>query len=172
MPDSTWIIQSSGGIGINLDAALSTNEDVSATVTDHPVEDGVNVADHIRDEPDKFSIEGIVTNTPVELAPLLLTESSTRAEDAWQNLLKLMKMHSLVSVVTPNASYEDYAIESISRPRTAQIGEAAQFTIKFKKIVKVKATTAPGTNRASGTQGSQSDGGKISATPAANQGAV
>lgn len=40
-----------------------SHEDVT-TITDHPVEEGVVISDHARDEPDFCSVEGIITNTP------------------------------------------------------------------------------------------------------------
>src|SRR5690242_16413960 len=45
---------------------VTTSEDPSDTIaiTDHPVERGVNVADHARSEPERITLEGIITDTP------------------------------------------------------------------------------------------------------------
>lgn len=50
-----------------IDVSLSETHGVSAEVTDHPVEEGANIADHIRPQPRTFSIQGLVTNTPIEV---------------------------------------------------------------------------------------------------------
>lgn len=48
-----------------LDAAVNENHQTSAQVTEHQVEQGVNITDHIRPMPKRISIEGIITNTPI-----------------------------------------------------------------------------------------------------------
>ncbi len=52
---------------ITLDAALSEIHHLGATVTDHPIEIGPNVADFIRPEPYSLEIEGVISNTPILL---------------------------------------------------------------------------------------------------------
>lgn len=52
---------------VSLDAALRAQHSSPNTVTDHPVETGGNVADHIRPDPDTVSIEGVISNAPVFL---------------------------------------------------------------------------------------------------------
>lgn len=153
------------GLKIEMDATVSTNDDISTTVTDHPVEDGANIADHIRDEPDKLTIEGIVTRTPVENPISLLLESGTRQEEAWQQLQAVQKAHVLVDVDTPVASYTDMAIERLARVRNAGVGEALQVTINLKKIVKVVATEAALPARAEGVQKSKISNGAVTPAP-------
>lgn len=50
-----------------IDVSISETHGVGAEVTDHPVELGANIADHIRPTPRTLSIEGLVTNHPIEL---------------------------------------------------------------------------------------------------------
>jgi hypothetical protein len=46
------------------DAIVSLSPEDSVTITDHPVEQGSNITDHARDEPERLSIEGIVSTVP------------------------------------------------------------------------------------------------------------
>ena len=46
------------------DAVVSLSPEDSVTITDHPVEQGSNITDHARDEPERLSIEGIVSTVP------------------------------------------------------------------------------------------------------------
>lgn len=48
-----------------LDVAISEQHRSSATATEHPVEQGVNITDHIRPEADELTLEGFVSNTPI-----------------------------------------------------------------------------------------------------------
>lgn len=50
-----------------IDVSIKETHGLSAEVTDHPVERGANVADHIRPMPRTFTMDGLVTNTPIEM---------------------------------------------------------------------------------------------------------
>jgi hypothetical protein len=50
-----------------IDVSLSETHSLSADVTEHPVEDGVNITDHVRPQPRTVQVEGLVTNHPTEL---------------------------------------------------------------------------------------------------------
>lgn len=50
-----------------IDVSIHETHGVGAEVTDHPVESGSNIVDHIRPLPRTFSLEGLITNHPIEL---------------------------------------------------------------------------------------------------------
>jgi hypothetical protein len=50
-----------------VDVSIHETHGVGAEVTDHPVERGANIADHIRPTARTFSIEGLITNYPIEV---------------------------------------------------------------------------------------------------------
>jgi Dit-like tail protein len=50
-----------------LDVSVREGHDIMADVTEHPVESGANIADHIRPQPATITIEGMVTNHPIQL---------------------------------------------------------------------------------------------------------
>lgn len=50
-----------------IDVTLREEHNSSASVTRHPVEEGALVADHVQLEGDQLQLEGIVTNTPIEM---------------------------------------------------------------------------------------------------------
>jgi hypothetical protein len=53
--------------GIWIDCSISEQHSSQAEVSRHPVEDGADVTDHVRLQPDSLSIEGLVTNQPIEV---------------------------------------------------------------------------------------------------------
>lgn len=62
----TWVPDGGGDAkSLYFDVCTEEDKDFSSTVTEHPVEDGVNVADHVKKELDKLSIEVFVSNAPV-----------------------------------------------------------------------------------------------------------
>jgi hypothetical protein len=50
---------------LHFDVVTSETQEQNVTATEHPVEDGANVADHIRRELDRVSLEVFVSNTPI-----------------------------------------------------------------------------------------------------------
>lgn len=50
-----------------VDVTIREGHGISAEVTEHPVELGSDVTDHIRPTPRSVQIEGVVSNTPIEL---------------------------------------------------------------------------------------------------------
>lgn len=47
------------------DAVLSERHDITSTITEHPVEQGTNIADHVRPDPVVINIQGVITQTPI-----------------------------------------------------------------------------------------------------------
>ena len=50
---------------LEFDATLSEVHSASATVTEHPVEKGAAITDHVRPQLDRVQLEGLITNTPI-----------------------------------------------------------------------------------------------------------
>ncbi|HYQ47153.1 MAG TPA: hypothetical protein VER11_34520 [Polyangiaceae bacterium] len=74
-----WTDPDSGeSLSLQFDAVTGETKDDTVTVTDHPVEDGSNVADHARDDPAMLSIEAVVSETP---NPQLDADVSLRGVD-------------------------------------------------------------------------------------------
>ena len=70
---------------VELDASLSESHSMNATVTEYPVEEGADIADHIRRQPDTITISGIVSDTPLVYlaslqAPSPIVDDLTRAD--------------------------------------------------------------------------------------------
>lgn len=62
---------------LTFDAILSEDHERTAVVTDHAVEKGSNIVDHVRPLPDRLSLEAFVSNSPItsadsQLLPLTL----------------------------------------------------------------------------------------------------
>ena len=56
-----------GYLGIALDVIEREGYEATAETTDHAVDSGVVVSDHVKRNPDTISLEGMVTNTPIVL---------------------------------------------------------------------------------------------------------
>ncbi len=61
VPEHVWIDE------IWLDVSVREAHGLSADVTEHPVESGADVADHIRPKQRTVTIEGVISNTPIDV---------------------------------------------------------------------------------------------------------
>lgn len=128
---------------VTFDAVVNEVFKTSATVTSHPVEDGSDISDHIKDDPDELQLDGCISNTPgIPGASIGGQVSPTRAEDEFEKLLALKEAKQALSVLTSKREYEDMVITSIQRTRNAAVGDSVEVSISLRKIRKVKARLA------------------------------
>lgn len=59
-----WEDDSGAAVTMAFDIDRQESHEFVTTVTEHPVEVGADVADHVRDELDRFTLEGYVTDAP------------------------------------------------------------------------------------------------------------
>jgi len=57
-----------GSLGvIDFDATLSEQHTVSVSATQHPIENGSTLTDHVRPNPDALTLDFFITNTPISI---------------------------------------------------------------------------------------------------------
>jgi hypothetical protein len=122
------------GVGeVSFDVSVSEVYVTNADVTDHPVEKGSNITDHIRARPLALTIEGIISNTPVEFLASLRFPPK-RAEVGYFTLLELQKQGRLVDVLTSLDKFEKMAIESVELTRDVSSGNIAALKLQMKQV--------------------------------------
>lgn len=122
-------------IALELDAILSEAPEYVATPTKNPIETGANVTDHVSLEPEKLTIEGIVSNTPISLLRILSGVTFTDpAAEAFTYLEELYKSRQPFDFVGDLKIYESMVITSFNPGRTPTTGQTLQFTISMEKI--------------------------------------
>jgi len=143
---------------IELDATIRETEEYTNEVTEFPIESGFTITDHVIHKPERVTIEGFITNTPVPNSitsvPILITGQGNRVKTALEKLLELAGFDSsgvngsiakafiptphIVSVTMGLRVYNDMIIESISIPRDNSTGETLRFTVALKRVIIVK----------------------------------
>lgn len=150
-------------IDVTFDANLNEVSTQSVQVTSNPVEDGSNIADNAIDDPDEIQIDGLITNTPADIVDAL-SAFATRAEDAYSDLMELLKKKETVTVSTTVRTLENMFITRVTRTRAPGVGEAVQVSVMLKEIRKVQSSVAEVPLR--DTKGSQKSVGTKPTTPA------
>ncbi|MCP4601783.1 MAG: hypothetical protein GY847_14925 [Proteobacteria bacterium] len=134
-----------GQVGaVQFDAMVSENHTMSAEVTEHPVEEGSDIADHIRIGPREIEIVGVISNTPVVLLSSVKAESPIegdtervvdRVNAAHKRIKKTMEEGLLVQVVTSLETYpDDMAIISYGVTRDADKGNILEANLVLRQI--------------------------------------
>lgn len=170
-PTPTEILyeEQSGAVSsIAFDAVAREVHRESATVTEHAVEQDANIADHIRPELDRLTLEVHVSNTPtrqhgdhmsgatgsvqsVDLSPygakgarssaLVWSAAFDRRKAVYDELGRLRRQGSVVRVVTELREYERMAIVSMEVPRDATSAETLVATLELTQVRVVAAAT-------------------------------
>jgi hypothetical protein len=141
---------------IAADAVVSETHTRTNTVTDHPVEEGANISDHSRPEPDRVQVEIYVSDTPLSVEQMqraqkfmqqagigAILDPSGQASVAAvpgysravrDRLEQYQLTGQLVTVATAIKLYQSMVIESVTENRSAKDAEAFHATIAFKFI--------------------------------------
>lgn len=140
---------SSGGVAaITFDLIMKESHALTATVSEHPVENGSNISDHIQNGIREGSFTGLVTNFSIYGLPQ--SGAQNPAKEAFELLKRLWEDKKLVTLVLVLDTYEDVAITNISVSRDGNSGDAQEFDISFKSVkqvqlreVSIRATVTP-----------------------------
>lgn len=124
---------------LELDATLSETHSSESEVTEHPVETGSNIVDHVRPKPESLTLEGIISNTPVDektrtKVGKAVKGATGRAEAALIALRRMRDEGRLVIVATRHRTYSNMVLVSLSVPRDAKLGDVVRFSATFKQV--------------------------------------
>lgn len=113
---------------IELDVTASKDHTASSQITDHPVEAGYKVSDHVIKHAIEFSLEGVI---PTSINENKANEYFDIFTSAWSN-------SKLITVVTSRHIYENMVIQSFGESTRGGEGKSLRFKLSFKQIVVVK----------------------------------
>lgn len=121
---------------IQLDATIRESHSYRNRVTNHPIETGSFVTDHVYSEPISLELEGEITDTPVQIFSLLAGLSQRRIE-AFEQLVALKETRDVITVVTGLKIYNNMVIEDFDANRDQKTGRKLSFTARFQEVRKV-----------------------------------
>lgn len=127
--------------GFPLDLVVKEDHSLEAVITEHPVEQGSDVVDHIRPRPRTLMLSNaVVSNTPIgaiALDPtrqLELDDGDSLAQSAYRFLERIWLESRTVVVVTDLKRYPSMALESLVVPREASAAGGLVFNARFKEV--------------------------------------
>jgi hypothetical protein len=151
-----------------VDAFIAEHYQFSNSVTDIPVEEGSNIADHIIEDQDVISVEALIGNTAFEtittdgntISNLEAPDRMARVRQAYNELKRMVKEKRTFDVVLGLETFTSMAITTFNIDREVATGANLPFTMEFKKIKIVKSDTTDinASNNAGGGAGDQTSG--------------
>jgi hypothetical protein len=131
---------------IVVDAFLKETHSFSSEITEHPIESGGVIADHIYNLPFCLSIDGIISNTPMSLVGLTAFDSANRylknesndfTQLAFEKIEELFLKRMPISIATSLKTYDQMVVENLSIERGGGNCASLHFQCTAKQILLV-----------------------------------
>lgn len=125
---------------LQVDCVVDHVTTFDSQVTEHPIENGFVIADHVARQAMTLSLTVIITPTPVSYFRLLganpdrLGEAIAYFEQLWLN-------GEPITVTIPSGIYQDMVMTSCPLPRNVQDGFCYRVALEFKHVVIVSQKT-------------------------------
>lgn len=158
---------------ITLDVTIEETHDRRAEPTDFPIEGGSSISDHVRLQPNKLTVSGFITDTPLLLNDLGLQGvglGRARAATAFQLLESMFEARLPFTVVSQLRVYQNMVIESLSVPKTRESALRFRVTMQELKLVSGQNVLIPA-SASEAAKSAQSSGGGASGGGAGSLGA-
>ena len=133
--------------GIILDAVISETTTSNVRVTRNPIELGADINDHSIIEPKEYSLEAVVTDSPlfgVGSGDLVTSsgffgssseDSRTRSQAAFDALIALQELREPIDIQTGLKQYSNMLISNITVTQDKDTSRAIFFTAKLTEII-------------------------------------
>lgn len=140
---------------LEVDATLSEVVSSASELTQHPIETGATVSDHVIERPREYRMEGVITNAPLSVSDRLdagriawadLSSSSpagtgNKVDGAYSLLEQMKASRDVVTIRTPLRIFTDMVMVSLQVTRDPKTGDALQFSAAFQQVRKAKSVT-------------------------------
>jgi hypothetical protein len=148
---STTIVRSVAGY--TFDASLVETHESELEVTENPVETGVIIADHAFMKPLTYTLNGIVTDTPLRSGDNdpFGNGTGSRSTTAFEILQQLQKTAEPFMVVSGLRVYREMMLTKLTTSQDKDTANALLFTANFKEIIRVSTQAITYPPRAEGT---------------------
>lgn len=111
----------------------------TSTITDHAIESGAKVSDHIIRDPERIILTGFITDAPAKF----FFSQPGATQRAFDTLDKAWAAGELFTVYTGRKKYENMVIESLDLPRDRDGSMQFSITMRHVRIVETASVKLP-----------------------------
>lgn len=120
-PTSIILTSAVGFAQIEFDALLTEEHAYHADITNNPIAQAADKADHIQPQPFQMNVRALATATPVDPDPLNPTDLRPDLT-TWRAMVALWRAGGLVHVRTAMGTFRDMAIQDLGMTRDDKTG--------------------------------------------------
>lgn len=113
----------------------------SSQVTEHPIEGGFVIADHVAREAMKLSLTAIITPTPVSYFRIMGGSNPDRLGEAASYLEQVHLAGEPITIVLPDGIYDSMVMTSCPLPRNVRDGFCYRLGLEFTHVTIVSQKT-------------------------------
>lgn len=126
---------------MEFDASVREQHSSELEVTDHPVEVGSDITDHVRLRPRTLDMQIVMSNFPIVV---LASERARgirggspreKAEDAHDEMLRWQEEGLLLTVDTTLKTYDNRVLKRLDAPRDASTGQILSASLQWRQII-------------------------------------
>lgn len=144
--------------GIRIDGFIEENLTHSVRVTSNPIENGRDITDHVIIQPIRYSLVGIITDTPMGFAALSqlgsIVDSATgffgkseeggitRSKQMYEELLNILNKREVITISSAIKKIENLVFESISVNVDKSTANAIFFNATFIEALILSSSTS------------------------------
>jgi hypothetical protein len=164
--------------GCEIDCFLNEHITHSNSITDIPVEDGDNIADHVIENADEVQVKAFIGKVefqewkgkiPESEADIPAEDPKARIKEKYLEFLKLKRERQPVDVVMGLATFNNMVITSFDIDRNVETGADLSFDMSFKSVRIVKSETTTINASSTGPAGDQVAGPANKGTEGTNK---
>lgn len=126
---------------LQCDCIVDHTTEFNSSVTEHPIEGGFVIADHVAREPMKLSLTAIITPTPVSYFRIMGGSNPDRLGEAASYLEQVHLAGEPITIVLPDGIYDSMVMTSCPLPRNVQDGFCYRLALEFTHVTIVSQKT-------------------------------
>lgn len=155
IPASLFYREEGWSVGdVPLDLILEEEHSIDASVTEHPVQDGSVVSDHVYVHLRSGSLRALVSNHSINATDVYRNAEGDEedfaqaaqeggglynwASETWTLLKNLVDNRKPVTIVTALEVYDNVLVTHVDTARDGETGDALEFVINFQQFKQVK----------------------------------
>lgn len=118
---------------IEFDVVTSESHKAQSSATNHPIEDGSAISDHVMLDPATLDVTGIISRHPV-MYGASMSQSPTRDADAYEALQTMHASRTPMTVTTSLGVYENMVMTSLEVSRDLSTATAIVARMSFIRV--------------------------------------
>ena len=126
---------------LQVDCVVDHVTNFQSNVTEHPIEGGFVIADHVARQPMKLSLTAIITPTPVSYFRIMGGSNPDRLGEAASYLEQVHLAGEPITIVLPDGIYDSMVMTSCPLPRNVQDGFCYRLALEFTHVTIVSQKT-------------------------------